>query len=106
MECYCYLRNIQDLLSDGKTPYERRCGVSSNGPNIPFGAMVEYHPVSVKNLSRLHQFGPKVLPRTFLGYALHTVRIWKGDILVADIEELDQMDVSTSLVKDSMQMKC
>ena len=24
MECYCYLRNIQDVLSDGKTPYERR----------------------------------------------------------------------------------
>ena len=27
MECYCYLRNIQDLLSDGKTPYERRFGM-------------------------------------------------------------------------------
>ena len=24
MECYTYLRNIQDLLSAGKTPYERR----------------------------------------------------------------------------------
>ena len=24
MECYTYLRNIQDLLSDGRTPYERR----------------------------------------------------------------------------------
>ena len=24
VECYTYLRNIQDLLSDGKTPYERR----------------------------------------------------------------------------------
>ena len=24
MECYCYLRNIQDLLSDGKTPFEGR----------------------------------------------------------------------------------
>ena len=23
-ECYCHLRNIQDLLSDGKSPYERR----------------------------------------------------------------------------------
>ena len=23
MECYCYLRNVQDLLADGKTPYER-----------------------------------------------------------------------------------
>ena len=26
MECFIYLRNIQDLLSDGKTPYERRLG--------------------------------------------------------------------------------
>ena len=24
MECYCYLRNVQDLSSDGKTPHERR----------------------------------------------------------------------------------
>ena len=43
MECYCYLRNIQDLLSDGKTPYERRFGMPFNGPVIPFGAMAEYH---------------------------------------------------------------
>ena len=27
MECCCYLRNIQDLLSDGKTPYERPFGI-------------------------------------------------------------------------------
>ena len=26
MECYTYLRNIQDLLSDGKTPHARRFG--------------------------------------------------------------------------------
>ena len=44
MECYCYLRNIQDLMSDGKTPYERRFGMPFNGPDISFGAMVEYHP--------------------------------------------------------------
>ena len=24
MECFTYLRNVTDLLSDGKTPYERR----------------------------------------------------------------------------------
>ena len=48
-ECYCYLRNIQDLLSDGKTPYERRCGMPFDGPVIPFGAMVEYH----RNIPRL-----------------------------------------------------
>ena len=42
MEYYIYLRNIQDLLSDGKTPYERRFGEPSEGPIIPFGSLVEY----------------------------------------------------------------
>ena len=69
-------------------------GVPFNGPVIPFGAMVEYHPISAKDLSRLHQFGPQVLPGIFLGYALYAEGIWQGDILVADIEELEQMDAS------------
>ena len=43
MECYTYLRNIQDLLSDGKTPYERRFGEPFKGPIIPFGSLVEYY---------------------------------------------------------------
>ena len=50
MECYCYLRNIQDLLFDGKTPYERRFGEPFKGPIIPFGSMVEYHPISANDL--------------------------------------------------------
>ena len=94
MECYCYLRNIQDLLSGGKTPYERRFGIPFNGPVIPFGALVQYHPISSKDLSRLHQFGPKVLPGVFLGHALNAGWIWKGDITVADSEELEQIDAS------------
>ena len=49
MDCFCYLRNIQDLLSDGKTPYERRFGQRSKGPIIPFGSLVEYHPISAKD---------------------------------------------------------
>ena len=83
----------------GKTPCERRFGMPLNGPLIPFGAMVEYHPISVKDISRLYQFGPKVLPGIFLGYALHAGRIWKGDILVADIEELELMDASEIYAK-------
>ena len=35
MECYCYLRSVQDLLAEGKTPYERRFGESFKGPIIP-----------------------------------------------------------------------
>ena len=72
----------------------RRFGKPFNGPVTLFGAMVEYHPISVEDLSRLHQFGPKVLPGIFLGYVLSAVWIWKGDIMIADTEELDEMDAS------------
>ena len=69
MECYCYLQIVQDFLSDGKTPYERRFGQPFKGPIIPFGSLVEYHPITAKDQSRVHQFGKKVLPGLFLGYA-------------------------------------
>ena len=69
-------------------------GKPSNGPNIPFGSLVEYYPISAKDQSRIHQFGKKVLPGLFLGYALYAGGIWKGDILVADLEELETMDAS------------
>ena len=94
MECYTYLRNVTDLLSDGKTPYERRFGKPFNGPIIPFGSLVEYHPTTAKDQSRIHQFGRKVLPGLFLGYALFAGGIWKGDVLIADLEELETMDAS------------
>ena len=94
MECFSYLRNIQDLLSDGKTPYERRFGKPFEGLIIPFGSLVEYYPISAKDQSRIHHFGKKVLPGLFLGYALYAGGIWKGDVLVADLEELETMDAS------------
>ena len=91
MECYTCLRNVTDLLSDGKTPYD---GQPFKGPIIPFGSLVEYHPITAKDKSRIHQFGKKVLPGLFLGYALYAVGIWKGDVLIADLEELETMDAS------------
>ena len=91
MECYTYLRNVTDLISDGKTPYERRFGQPLKGPIIPFGSLVENHPITSKDQSRIHQLGKKVLPGLFLGYA---GGIWKGDVLIADLEELETMDAS------------
>ena len=60
MEGYCDLRNMQDLLSDGKTPYERRFGEPFKGPIIPFDSMVESHPISIRDQARIHQVGKKV----------------------------------------------
>ena len=94
MECCTYLRNVTDLFSDGKTPYERRFGKPFEGPIIPFGSLVGYHPITGKDQSRIHQFGRKVLPGLFLGYVLYAGGIWKGDVLIADLEELETMDAS------------
>ena len=94
MECHTYLRNVTDLLSDGKTPHERRFGQPLKGPIIPFGSLVEYYTITAKDQSRIHQFGKKVLPGLFLGYGLYAGGIWKGDVLVADLEELEMMDAS------------
>ena len=81
------------FLSDVKTPYERRFGGHFKRI-IPFGSLVEYNPISAKDQSRIHQFGKKVLPGLFVGYALYAEGIWKGDILVADLEELETMAAS------------
>ena len=74
MEWCTYLRNATELSSDGKTLYERRFGQPFEGPIIPFGSLVEYHPITAKDQSRIHQFGKKLLPGLFLGYALYAVR--------------------------------
>ena len=94
MECHCSLRNIQDLLSDGKTPYERRFGMHFNGQVIPFGAMVEYHPISTKDQSRLRHFEAKVLPGIFLGYVLCAGGNLERRHYGRNIEELEEMDAS------------
>ena len=97
-ECYCYLRNIQDLLSDGLT---------LNGPGIPFGAMVEYHPASAKDQSGLHQFGAKVLPGIFLGYMHYTRReSGKETLWSQTLKHWRRWTHLNSTPQGSMQRKC
>ena len=50
---------------------ERRFGEPFKGLIIPFDSLVEYHPISAKDQSKIHQFGKKVLPGLFHGYALY-----------------------------------
>ena len=66
---------------------------------IAFGALVEYHPISAKERSRLHQFAERVLPGIFLGYALIAGRLSERDVLIADIEELGNVDAREILAR-------
>ena len=65
----CETSQIYYLM--GRRPMKDVLGNHFNGPNIPFGSLVEYYPITAKDQSRIHQFGKKVLPGLFLGYALY-----------------------------------
>ena len=59
-------------------------------PGYSVGPMVEYHPVSAEDPIWQESFTWNVL----LGYALIAGKFWKGDIVVADIQELDNLNAS------------
>ena len=85
----------QIYFSDGKTPYERRFGQPFKGPIIPFGSLVELSPYNCEGPVK----NPSILERkSYLDCSsdTHCTRegIWKGDVLVADLEELETMDAS------------
>ena len=106
MECDTYLRNVTDLLSGGKRrPMQDVLGNHFKDLLFHFGSLVEYHPITAKDQSRIHQFGKKVFLGLFLGYALYAGVLWKGEVLIADLEELETMDIGNLLEKTSMRKR-
>ena len=59
MKYYCYLRNIQNILSDGKTSYERRFGESFR---INDWVSSDFCPMSVKTQSICNESSVRILP--------------------------------------------
>ena len=96
MECYCYLRNIQDLLSYGKTPYDRRFGMPFNGPVTPFGAMEQ---------TRLHQFGAKVYQVYSLDMHYTRVESGKETLCSQTLKDWTRWTHQNSTPEGSMQRK-
>ena len=48
---------------------------------------VEYHPTSVKDQARPHQFEREIVAEMFMNYEVYAGTKWKGDILVTDVDE-------------------
>ena len=98
------LKNVTDLWSDGKIPYERRFGQPFKGPITPFGFLLSI----TLFLRKTTQFSikmEKVLPGLFFGYALYAGSIWKGDMSVADIELENDGRTGNLLKRDSIQKR-
>ena len=49
MACDCYVRHVQHLLADGRTPHEKRCIAPFDGPIWPCGAEILHKPISQKD---------------------------------------------------------
>ena len=86
MRAYCYNRNISDVISDGKTPYELRFGQPFHGVLLPFGCRVEYKPESDRETKKLQKFGSKLRPGIFMGHHSHNGGAWSGDYYVVGAE--------------------
>ena len=66
---------------------------------------MKHHAISTRDLSRLHQFGKKVVPWIFLGYELIAGGFWKGDIRIADLEDMENWVHQKFVVGDSTRKK-
>ena len=104
--CYRYLRNGQDLLADGKTPFERRFGETVKGPMILFGAMFEYHPISAKDQSKLHHFDKKVLLEYSSDMHCSREEFGKEILWLQTLRNWKTWTRQRSILDESMQKKC
>ena len=83
MECFSYLRNIQDLLSD----------VENLSKDQSF-RLVHWLSFSL-SLRKTSQESISLERKSYLDCSLDTLwGLWKGDIMEKDIEELETMDAS------------
>ena len=89
-KCYCCLRNITDVVKEGKTPYELRHSTPYPGLRIPFGAYVHYLPTGEKAMAQRDKFGPRSLPGMFVGYHFAPGGIFKENYLIVDMERFLQ----------------
>ena len=93
---FCFAYNIEQWRQGGTeeaptlvSAWEKRHkGDPFSGPKIPFGALVDFKPSPVEKVKiQEPKFGPKGVPGIFLGYVLLPGGKWKGDFLVARLED-------------------
>ena len=113
MTCYCFLRNIVDLVAvktpiihsaggdsspetataienvEIATPYKHRYGEDFRGPALPFGCEVDYLPSSDKEKDSRHKFGDKTCRGIFPGYHQLVGGGWSGDLLIANWDQIE-----------------
>ena len=93
---WCMAHNIQDhpeILS----PWELRFGEKFKGPNIPFGARIDYWTGPKLKPKKDLRFDPTSNPGIFLGYAMQPGFVWRNEFLVASLKDLMEKEFNESV---------
>ena len=88
IECYCFCETFKTSYGTGKLLMKGDSVNHSRAPQFHLEHWLNITQISTRDQMRIHQFGKKVLPGIFLGYALIAGGLCKGDFLIADLEEL------------------
>ena len=73
-------------------PWELRFGAKFKGPNIPFGARIDYWIGPKLKPKKDLRFDPTSNPGVLLGYAMQPGFIWRNEYLVAPLRDLLEKD--------------
>ena len=104
MECYTYLRNVTDLLSDGENALWKTFWETTKRTDCSVWFIGWVSSYCRKRLIRKPSISKEeCLTWIVVGYALYAGWTWKGDALVADLEELATMDASEIYSKKKTQ---
>lgn len=93
MSCFCFLKFAVDFLDGKETAYKRRFGHNFSGPLIPFGAEINYKPITPRDEARLQQFGTKALPGVFVGYEQQAGGGWTGNLNIINWEQMENAEI-------------
>jgi hypothetical protein len=93
---FAHALNVE--LHDGDSAWNQRHGRGHfSGPKIHFGALVDFVPnVTKKKWAKRSKWNPKAILGVFVGYFLQPGHVWKGEYLMAALEDCAEIDLRTS----------
>ncbi len=89
--CYCFNRNTACPDGPGTSKYFKRHGVEFEGHRLAPGTGVFFKPAPTKY--KLSKTLPRLQYGIFLGYRLGFGHRWRGDYMVADLDDFLELDL-------------
>ena len=93
-ECCCFVRNVQDLLADGKTTFERRFGEPFKGPITPLWSNGWMSSDLNARWIKTSSIWQESITWYLSWLWADREKDLEKDILIADLEDLEKLDAS------------